>query len=1178
MVNEHEFWFLPRMHGQKVGKETKKAMSLQLILGGSGSGKTFRLYTDLIRQSIEEPDTRYFAIVPEQFTMQTQKEIVSLHPNHGVMNIDIVSFKRLAYRVFEELAISSPQVLDDMGKSMVLRKVAANKKKDLVLYKEHLSKSGFISQLKSMLSELYQYGVTPEMLNEEIPDTISPMLRQKLSDISVIYQGFKDYIKDKYITTEEILDVLCRVLPRSELIKNSVITLDGYTGFTPVQYRILELFLRYSKRVIVTVTIDPAENMSRRSGVQELFYMSRQMIWKLNELAKETEAGKEKDILLKNHPAVRFLGEANGENREEKGCGENSLDFLEQNLYRYKGRSCQEGSDSIRLIKALNPNEEIAFVIRSMEEEIRDQGLRYRDMAVITGDIGGYSNEIIHQFQLNGIPFFLDNKKSILKNPMVELIRAAMEIIQKDFSYESVFRYLRTGLIAAKEDEEKIDRLENYVIAMGIRGFKRWDAPWEGWYRGGKELNLEELNGFREELMAPLSRLREAFKDPDSTVASMTGAVAVLLMETGIEEKMLAYEERFRDMGEFTLAMEYSQVYGLVIDLFDRLAGLLGEEHVSRREYGEILDAGFSEIQVGLIPATLDRVVVGDITRTRLDHIKVLFFVGVNDGIVPVKKEKSSLFTDREREFLGSHDMELAPTAREEGLRQRFYLYLALTKPEKRLVLSYAAMDGSGKSLRPSTLVGELKRLFPGLLEVSPLRTAVPLSMREAKDRLATGLREFGNTVEDRKLLELFKAFLLSEDHREEGKRLAEAAFYAYDQRGIGKAAAKALYGSVISGSVTRMEQYASCAYAHFLNYGLELMERQEYELAAMDIGNLFHDSIDLWFQRMKEEGRDFKTLTEEERKILVHECVTKVTEEYGNTILKSSARNAYLAGKVERITDRTVWALSEQLKKGDFVPVGFEVSFSAADQLNAMRIPLSKEEAIHLRGRIDRMDLCEDEDKVYVKIIDYKSGSTAFDLTALYYGLQLQLVVYMDAALEMEERKKPDKSVVPAGIFYYNINDPVIDREGDMTDEEINGKILKQLRMNGLVNSDLDAITHLDHEIETESDVIPVAMKNGIIQEARSSVAGGNRFSALRQFVREKLTSEGREILDGVIDVNPYKQGNRSACDYCPYHAVCGFDLKTTGYGFRKFKALKSEEIWPVIEGEEEEGESNGD
>lgn len=1139
-------------------------MSLQFILGGSGSGKTHALYTELIRRSIEEPEIRYFAIVPEQFTMQTQKEIVSLHPRHGVMNIDIVSFERLAYRIFEELAVVNPQVLDDMGKSMVLRKVAADKKRELVLYREHLSKSGFISQLKSMLSELYQYGVTSETLEEKIPVAATPMLKQKLEDILTVYKGFQEYIENKFITTEEILGVLCKHLPESNLIKNSVITLDGFTGFTPIQYRILELFLRHAKEVIVTVTMDPAVNTGKRAGIQELFYMSRQMIWQLNQLAKSAGASREKDMVLNSHPAIRFCGD-----------GALALDFLEQNLYRYRGRTFSGSLSCLGLVKALNPTEEIAFVVRSMEEEIR-RGLRFKDMAVITGDLAGYANEIIHQFQMSGIPYFLDDKKSILKNPMVELIRAALELVRRDFSYESVFRYLRTGLVTGEEERETVDRLENYVIAMGIRGFKRWNRVWEGWYRGGRELNLEELNSLRERILIPLTSLREACRDKQSTVKTVTAAVTKLLMEHGIEEKMLACQKQFESQGELSLAKEYSQVYVLVMDLFDRLAGLLGEEHVSLKEYMEILDAGFSEIKVGVIPASVDRVVVGDITRTRLDHIKILFFVGVNDGIVPVKKEKSSLFTDREREFLESQAMELAPTAREESFRQRFYLYLALTKPEKRLILSYSAMDGSGKSRRPSTLTGELKKLFPGLQAIDFEAAGAPLSVREAKNRLTRELKQLKEKQPEPEFLELFKAFLTSEN-RETAVRFLDAAFYSYEEKGIGRLAAKALYGHVISGSVTRLEQYASCAYAHFLNYGLELSERQQFELAAMDIGNLFHDSIDLYFKRMKEKGRDFASLNEEERKAMVHECVERVTEDYGNTILKSSARNAYLAGKVERITDRTVWALTEQLKKGDFTPVGFEVSFSANDNLKAMKIPLGDEEALHLRGRIDRLDLCADEEKLYVKIIDYKSGGTAFDLTALYYGLQLQLVVYLDAAMEMEQRRHPDKQVVPAGVFYYNINDPVLDKEGKETEEQIQGRILKQLKMNGLVNSELSAIAHLDHEIETESDVIPVAMKNGIIQEAKSSVAGEKRFGALRQYVRGKLKSEGQEILNGSIGIKPYKQGNKTACDYCPYHAVCGFDLKTEGYGFRKFKALKSEEIWPVIEGEEEGGEDHG-
>ncbi|MCI7380233.1 MAG: helicase-exonuclease AddAB subunit AddB [Hungatella hathewayi] len=1161
-------------------------MSIQLLLGGSGSGKTHRLYTDLIKDSMENPDTKYFAIVPEQFTMQTQKEIVTLHPNHGVMNIDIVSFQRLAYRVFEELAIVNPDVLDDMGKSMILRKVTGGKQKELPLYQSHLNQNGFIGQLKSMLSELYQYGITPDMLEAKIPETTSPMLRQKLEDISVIYKAFQEYIRDRYITTEEILDVLCRHLPESKLIRDSVITLDGYTGFTPVQYRLLDLFLRYSRRVVVTVTVDPAVPERGKRGVQDLFYMSCEMIDKLNALARQNHVKREPDIVLDEHPAVRYRRGAKRRAEQEVRVAQAgqealtvspssfALDFLEQNLYRYSGRVYSGKAEEIRLVQAVNPAEEISCVVREIGKMLRE-GYRYRDMAVITGDIGSFAGELIHQFDASEIPYFLDDKKSILKNPMVELVRAALETIQKDFSYETMFRYLRTGLVVKPEDERKLDRLENYVIAMGIRGHKRWNTPWEGWYRGGRDLNLEELNQLREEIMAPLTAFIEAFREEGRTVRTMSEAVVRLLEALSVEEKMLARESAFQEQGEFGLSKEYGQVYGLVVDLMDRLARLLGEEKVSRREYAEILDAGFSEIKVGLIPAAVDRIVVGDITRTRLDHIKILFFIGVNDGIVPQKKENSSLFTDKEREFLGSHHIELAPTVRVESFRQRFYLYLALTKPEERLYLSYSAMDASGKSLRPSILLGELKKLFPQLTAVAASDEAagIPFSIREARGRLTRGLRNYGISREDSEFLELFRHFMMNEEQRESVEKLVDAAFYAYEERGIGKMAAKALYGTVLGGSVTRLEQYASCAYAHFLNYGLELAERQQYELAAMDIGNLFHDSIDLCFKRMKEQGGDWKTIGEEERKALVHGVVTEVTEEYGNTILKSSARNAWLARKVEKITDRTIWALAEQLKKGDFTPVGFEVSFSAADNLKAMKIPLSEAEALHLKGRIDRMDLCEDEEHIYVKIIDYKSGGTSFDLTALYYGLQLQLVVYMDAALEMEERRNPDKTVIPAGIFYYNINDPVIEREGDMSPEAIDRRILKELRMNGLVNSELEVISHLDHEIETESDVIPVAMKNGLIQEAKSSVAGGNRFSALKRYVNEKLKTEGREILDGVVAVNPYKQGNKTACDYCPYHAVCGFDLKTSGFGFRKFKPLKSEEIWPVIEGEQQDG-----
>lgn len=1132
-------------------------MSLQFIIGSSGAGKTRRLYEDLIEASLKEPEGRFFAIVPEQFTMQTQKELVTLHPDHGVMNIDIVSFERLAYRIFEELSVESLAILDDMGKSMVLRKVAAGRKKELKLFGSHLDKNGFIGEIKSMLSEFFQYGITAEHLEQMISEAESALLKQKLQDMLIMVKGFQEYVEGKFTVQEELLELLCKNLPRSELIKGSVVTLDGYTGFTPIQYRLLQLLLKYCKKVIVTITMDPEENPYKESGISHLFHMSKHTICRLIDLAAEAGTGKEEDILLSSHPAYRFRHAP-------------ALAFIEQQLFRYNGKT-SNNYENLFICQAETPLKEVAFISGEIERLIKTKGCRYRDIAVVAGGLEDYSREIVRQFEENQIPYFIDNKKNILGNPMVELLRAALEIIETDFSYESVFRYLKTGLVT--EREEELNRMENYVIALGIRGFKRWNSAWERVYRGAELLNLEELNQFKEEILKPLKTLREVVKERNSTIKEMTEALVHFLTELQIEEKLAGYGEYFKSIGEVSLEKEYSQIYGLVIDLFDRVTALLGEEKAGRKEYADILDAGFAEIKVGLIPAVVDRVVVGDLTRTRLSHIKVLFFAGVNDGLVPSVTGRGGILSELERKRLKEQKIELAPTAREEGFLQRLYLYLVMTKPSERLYLSYSTMTHDGKSIRPSSLLSQVKKLFPGIPIIeAEEEAAAPWALPASRRRVIRGLKEYGKKAEDSKFLETYRFFYQSEPHRERIKELVNAAFYTYEERGIGRTAAKALYSEILHGSVTRMELYASCAYAHFLAYGLELSERQEFELAASDIGNLFHSSIDLFFKRMKEESRSYRELSENERKELVNECVSQVTEEYGNMVLKSSARNAYLEKKVQRLTDRTIWALTEQLKKGDFEPIGFEVSFSPADNLKAMKIPLSKSEAIHLKGRIDRVDLCEEGDLLYLKIIDYKTGKTKFDLTDLYYGLQMQLIVYMDAAIEKEQRRHPDKTVIPAGLFYYNIDDPMVEKKSVETEAETEREILKQLRMNGLVNSGLDVIGHLDHQIETESDVIPVAIKAGLIQEAKSSVANTKRFKALGSFVNRKLKTMGREILDGKITVEPYKKGDRTACDYCPYHSVCGFDLKTEGYQFKRFKKIKPEEVWEAVEEKEED------
>ncbi len=1132
-------------------------MALQLLTGGSGSGKTRALYHKIIEMSLENPEGQYFIIVPEQATMQAQKELIQLHPRHGTMNIDVLSFKRLAYRVFSELSIPQPQVLDDTGKVMVLRKLAGERKKDLILFSSHLNQPGFLNEVKSMLSEFCQYGVTPSMLkNETEKGGISRVLSGKLQDMCTLFEAFREYTRERYLTAEELLDALCREVPRSRLLKDSVIALDGYTGFTPVQYRLIALLLGVCRTMMVTVTFPEQEDMFREGRESDLFDMSRKMAGKLRAVCREQGIEMEPEICVSKRPLPRFSESP-------------ALDYLERTVFRYPYRPYAGRTDSVIFVRGENPAGEIEFAANEIERLVREEGYRYRDVAVVSGDPDRYSREILRQFRENGIPVFLDETRDVTGNPLIRLMKSSLAMLQKGFDYESMFQYLRTGLVSG--ETERIDRMENYVRALGIRGFRRWDSPWEKTYEGGEYLNLEEMNRFREEIMEPLRKWKER-AGKASTAGDMTSALEELLKQLDTEEKLRKLSADFENSGNHEAAGEYGQIHALVMELFEQFHALLGEEAISLKEYAAILSAGLSELRVGLIPACVDRVVAGDLKRTRLDQIRALFFVGVNEGIVPAVSERGGILTDQEREMLKSRSMELAPTAREEGFMQRFYLYLAMTRPGERLYLSWSGLSADGKTLRPSSVVNQLRKRFPDqpVLEAEAVREPA-VNRTAAEKTVIRALQNPGSIPRDQIFQDLYRWLSGKGQETEKMERLAEAVSYSYEDHGIGKAAAKELYGQILNGSVTRMEQYAACAYAHFLSYGLELKKRREYEIDLSDMGNLFHQSLDLFFRTVRERGKDFRCLEDGERKELVRSCVEQVSGRYRNTILKSTARNAYLEKKVEKITDRTIRALIYQIRKGDFEPAAFEMEVNR-------RIPLDGESALNLRGRIDRMDICEDGDRVYVKIMDYKSGSTSFDLALLYHGLQMQLVVYLDAAMEMEKKKHPDKETVPAGIFYYHIDDPVVEKQEGLTDQEIEAEILRKLRMNGLVNSTLEVIRRMDREIETESDVIPVALKNGLLQEARSSAAGGERFAHLTEFVRDRLAGMGREILDGTISVNPYKQGSRTACDYCPYHSVCGFDLKTGGYGFRRFRPMKAEEIWEKIEGTEDtddEGET---
>lgn len=1108
-------------------------MPLKFVFGPSGSGKSSYLYQHVIQESMKYPERNYIVLVPEQFTMQTQKDLVMMHERKGIMNIDVLSFARLAYRVFEETGGGGLPVLDDEGKNLILRKIAGDYESELKMLGGHMKKQGYISEVKSVISEFTQYDIGEDEI-ERVMESAgeSSRLYYKLADIRLLYRGFTDYLREKYITKEELLDVLSREVEKSERLKNSTVVLDGFTGFTPVQDRLLGELMRHCREVIVTVTMDRRENPYVYEHPYQLFALSKQMVTSLLQIAKQNKIPVEEPVELYDHVPWRF--------KEQE-----ALAFLEKHLFRYGAGAYEKEQEQVKLHLAKNPREEAYAVTEQVRRMMREDGYRLRDIGVVVSDMDVYADHLKQAFIKYDIPFFMDHKRSILLNSFVEYIRSVLHMAEQSFSYESVFRFLRTNL--AGFTYEEIDELENYVIGLGIKGYKHWQEKWTRKLKGMAQENLDKMNHYRRQLVEKVDGLIYVLRQRRKTVADITRAIYEFMVQENLQVRLAEQEELFKAKGELALAREYAQIYRIVIELFDKFVELLGDEEVSLSEYCKLLDAGLEEARVGVIPPEVDQVVIGDMQRTRLKDIKALLFAGANDVYLPGALLRTGLLSELDREKFAREKLTLSAGGKEKAYVQKFYLYLNLTKPSEKLDIYYSKVSADGKSVRPSYLIQELQKLFPKLKVRDEERYLKEQELTEniGFDRM---IREFVQKRHetDGAWCELYNWYKKNPKWQEKVERFLEAGYYRKPLDALTEEAAKRLYGEEFETSITRMERFAVCAFSHFLTYGLGLREREEYDFQAADLGNVCHRALERFSYKVERETGDWLKLTEEQRNQYVEESVEEAIADYGNSILYSSSRNAYLIVRMKRMLEKTVWALTKQLAAGDFKPSAYEMRFA--------------------NGKIDRVDTCEDGDCIYVKVIDYKTGSKSFDVTALYHGLQLQLMVYMDAALQLEQKKHPQKEILPAGVFYYRIQDPLIDRPKEGEEQE---SILKELKPDGMISLEKEVLEHLDHCMVGESSVIPVKYnKNGSLSKS-SKAASAQDFYLMMKYAVNKVEEIRQKILSGDVKVNPYRRGTETSCDYCSYRQICGFDTKMEGYRYREIDVMSVDKVIRAIKGE---------
>lgn len=1155
---------------------------LHLLLGASGTGKSYQLLGKAIEGAAGDRKHNFLIVVPEQFTLHVQREIVSRSPEHGIMNIDILSFPRLAHRVFAELGYKPPVILEDSGKTMIVKKVALDKADELGIFKGKVHKQGFIEQMKSVIAEFYQYSIGPEELDDMIGMASDrAQLRSKLKDISVIYRGFRDFIKDRFIMNEELLEIFTDKIDRSGLLKGSTVIFDGFTGFTAMQLKCIEKLLKTAGDVYVSITMDPkaltpeqlhaGAKLSDNRNTGSLFALSTLTIQRLARIADRAGAEVTTTVIdpAKDTDRDGFPKDPQGslpENVPYRFRHNPALAMLEKNLFRRPVVKCKN-SNGISLISCENPAAEVKFVIGRIKSLTADENYRYGDIAVITGDLETYESLTAREFTKAGIPYFQDSKKSIMGTEPVELLRSVMMTALKGYDTSSVFRFLKSSLSGF--DTDRVSGLENYCLAKAVRGESYWRRDWTRKYKTRYNLYLPAFNEMRKDicdiLIDPASKLAK-----DITVSERIEILRRILKKLKIEDKLEMIEKRNKeseDVGERLAALEAGQLFGKITECFERIEKLLGNDIVSLKEFSEILDTGFAEAKLAMIPQDNDHVLIGDMERTRLGAVKALFFIGANDGMVPKPGSSQGLLSYSDRLMFEENDVELSPVGLRSSYLQEFYLYLNMTKPSEKLCMTYHRMTADKKPGHRSVIFSEIARIYPDLTIRDVVRndremlTGSDLGKHTAARMMREGdpdtLSEAERTI----------CAVIGKNSPEEYGILLKAAFEYRKNASITQKSAKELYGDVLTGSVTRLEKFASCAYSHFLQYGLQLEERPEFSVGAIELGNIYHKAVEIYGLELKKRNIKWHDTTEELRLEILDTALDESLEEY-DEIIGSSNRNTYIRNRARRVLERTIRVLDYQVRGGNFEPEYFEESFKAAGRF------------MELVGKIDRIDISEKNGKKYLRVIDYKSGKKNFDLVRLYNGLQIQLAVYMNEAAQI--CNAPDGAPAEtAGIYYYNIDDPILDNVKDENDtEQIDGLINSKLKLKGPSNRENDSLMLSDNRLfgtdgkpdgSYSSTIISAKFKKDGTEfdKTHSNVVEPERFKEAAEYAMELMEHNAEQIYAGNIRINPTLEGKSSACGYCPYSSVCGFEYRL-GYRYRSIKKEKAEEIWEKIKKKE--------
>ncbi len=1095
---------------------------LKLLLGRAGTGKTTEILGTMAREGERRPQ---LLIVPEQHSHDAERQLCAVGGNGVSLCAEVLSFTRLASRVFSVAGGLAEPVLDAGGR-LLLMDVALKAVEDrLKVYVRPSRKPPFLTQLAATVDECKGANISPERLFE-VAGQVEGESGDKFYDLALICGAYEAYCEQRGADPRDKLTRLARALEGCPWGEGRDIYLDGFTDFTVQERLVLEKLVGQANSVTVALTCD-----GMAGDEEDVFGPARRTARRLLELAKRM--GVESEVRV----------------RSEKGAAvARGIARVEEHLFEAVLPVFEETPEGVELYRAMSPYSEVERAAAELARLVREEGYRYRDLAVTARSMEVYGPLITLIFPRYGLPVFLGGMDDVLQKPILTLVTGALDAVAGEYRYEDVFRYLKTGLTDLSRDE--VDRLENYVLKWDIKGSRwiqagEWNMHPEGYggvWNETLKARVAELDGLRRRVAEPLERLRRA---KEKTGEGLALALYGFLEEIDLPRRLLERGAELRQGGEAALAAEYEQLWKLLCGALEQCAQLLGETGMDWEEFARLFKLVLSQYQVGAIPVSLDRVAAGEMPRLAHKHCKVLYLLGADDGAIPAVAPSPGLLVDEDRSLLAAFGLESAPRLTDKLWREMTIVYETCALPSDRLIVSYALAGEDGGKGQPSFLVKKLRQLFPGL---------VPLDERSLeKDFRMTALRPALELAGlrpglGRALKEVPGCAPLVE-------RMERAA--TMERGSLTRPTVEALYGRHVPMSASRMDKYKSCHFSYFMQYGLGAKARKGAEFAATDYGTFVHYVLENVLRERK--GREVPGREQ------VSAVVKRYVEEQLGGLAGETARFRYLFRRLEKTVYAVVKNVCEELENSEFQPVAFELGFGKKGELPPVELTVDGV-TLSVSGVVDRVDAWEKDGRLYLRVVDYKTGRKSFDLTDVWNGLGLQMLLYLFTLTEDGKTLFGDRELVPAGVLYLPARDLPVGGSRTMTEEERQKKVDEQLRRKGLVLDD-EAVLSAMERGEEGFRFLPLKMKkSGEI--GGEALVSAERLGKLERHTRQILRDIAAELAAGNIAADPFWQGpQHNACQWCEYAAACQFREGRGDDRRRWLPKVGAEAFWEGLE-----------